>query len=104
MRSARQDHTPLEAVQDTRCLTHAAIGVTRIERWGRQRFAWGQTIAEVEWIVTACDTHLVEGALLHGDTPASAPSQFAKVDAAVLFIAGGLRRFKRKPGIRLVPG
>src|ERR1700751_3757710 len=59
--------------------------------------------AEVEGIVTAGDTNLVKGALLHGDAPASAPTEFAEVDGAVLFVRG-VGTFEREPGIGLIAG
>ncbi len=66
-----------------------------------ERFARRETVAEVEGIVTAGDTNLVEGTLLHGDAPASAPAELAEVDRAVLFVRA-VGTFEGEPGIGLI--
>src|ERR1700748_1779244 len=45
----------------------------------------------------------MEGALLHGDAPASAPAELTEVDGAVLFVRG-VGTFEREPGIGLSTG
>ena len=103
MRRAGQDDALLEAMEDARGLAHAAAGEAAIEGRGGQRLAGREAIAEVEGIVTASDTNLMEGALLHGDAPASAPAQLAEVDRAVLFV-GCVRTFKGEPWVGLMAG
>src|SRR3954471_13470164 len=58
MRGAGQDHALLETMKDAGGFAHAAIGEAPVKWRSAERLAGGESVAEVEGIVTTGDTNL----------------------------------------------
>src|SRR5690349_11862250 len=73
----------------------ATIGEASVECRRVERLAGLQAVAEVERVVAAADADLVNGRLLDADPPASAPTQRAEPNEAVLFAGAAIEREPR---------